>query len=405
MEAHVSDGEFTWSVEQLREAASSQATGNAISGGYQVLTQGMEVPKLGRIVGPEAARHYVMEQFAAIDSDLNQSEAPEGDIRQEQQAILARYAATAELVKRSGGKPGIGTGIDPLDSLLGGGLQNGEFAIIAGYTSAGKTSFCVSMAWNACVVQQKNVVMFTSETLRHQVINKLISRHSKHPQYSMEMPDGIDSARIRAGSLSGPEIAQYQDVLNDFTSNPGYGKCYVAQLPFGATLGNVNSRLSRIGHLFEVHLCIIDYLGLLRADQRRDAAHEETAQMLKDAKGIAATFNGGRGVPVVSPWQVNRPGRERALRDGSYQGVDLAQSQEAANTPDVVLTLLEPQKIENPRNTPVKGELLKNRDGARGMMMPLKVDYATSCWRAEESSGGQLYAPGVDYSSTLMGGR
>jgi replicative DNA helicase len=179
----------------------------------------------------------------------------------------------------------------------------------------------------------------------------------------------------------------------------------VAQLPFGATLGNVNSRLSRIGHLFEVHLCIIDYLGLLRADQRRDAAHEETAQMLKDAKGIAATFNGGRGVPVVSPWQVNRPGRERALRDGSYQGVDLAQSQEAANTPDVVLTLLEPQKIENPRNTPVKGELLKNRDGARGMMMPLKVDYATSCWRAEESSGGQLYAPGVDYSSTLMGGR
>jgi replicative DNA helicase len=405
MTVQASDGEFKWAVEQLRETASSQATGNALSGGYEVLTRGMEVPKLGRIVGPDAARQFVLEQFAAIDADLNQAEAPEGDIRQEQQQILARYAATAERVKRAGGMSGIGTGIDPLDSLLGGGLQSGEFAIVAGFTSAGKTSLCVSVIWNS-VMHGKNVVVFTSETLRHQVINKLVSRHSKHPQWEMELPDGIDSARIRAGTLSGPEIAQYQEVLNDFTGNSGYGKCYVAQLPFGATLGNVNSRLSRIGHLFEVHLVVIDYIGLLRADQRRDSAHEETAQMLKDAKGMAATFNGGLGVPVISPWQVNRPGRERALREGSYQGVDLAQSQEAANTPDVVLTLLEPQKIENPRNTPIKAELLKNRDGPRGMMIPLKADYATSYWRAEESSqGGQLIVPGMDFGSTLMGGR
>jgi replicative DNA helicase len=278
--------------------------------------------------------------------------------------------------------------------------------MIAGYTSSGKTSLCVSTIWNACVMQSRNVVVFTSETLRHQVINKLISRHSRHPQYEMEMPDGIDSAKIRSGMLSGPEVAQYQEVLSDFTGNPGYGKCYVAQLPFGASLGHLNSRLLRIGHLFEVHLVVIDYLGLLRADQRRDASHEETAQLVKDAKGIAATFNGGLGVPVISPWQVNRPGRERALKEGSYSGVDLAQSQEAANTPDIVITLLEPQKIENPRNTPVKCELLKNRDGPRGVMIPLKVDYATSVFRAEDGyQGVTTMAPGADYGSVLMGGR
>ncbi len=401
----VTDGEFTWGVEQLREAASTEATGQAISGGYEVLTRGMEVPKAGRIVGPEAARQYVMEKFAEIDADLNQSEAPEGDVRQEQQQILARYAATAESWKRAGGRPGIATGIDPLDGILGGGIQNGEFAIVAGFSSSGKTSLCVSMTWNACVTQGKNVVVFTSETLRPEVINKLVARHSRHEQYSMESPDGLDSSRIRAGSLSGPEIIQYQEVLGDFSGNPNYGKCYVAQLPFGATIGNVASRLARIGHLFEVHLVIIDYLGLLRADQKRDASHEETAQMLKDAKGIAATFNGGRGVGVVSPWQVNRPGRERALAKGSYAGVDLAQSQEAFNTPDIVVTLLEPERIENFRNTPVKVEVLKNRSGARGAMIPVKVDYATSLFRAEESAGSGFVAPGVDYGSTLMGGR
>jgi replicative DNA helicase len=751
----VSDGEFSWAVERLRELASEQATGEALSGAYEILTRGAD-SKDGRVVGPEAARQFILERFAVIDADLNQAEAPEGDIRQEKEQILARYAATADRVKRAGGRAGVALGIDPLDSLLGGGLQNGELAMIAGYTSSGKsqpldarvltpygwrrmgdllpgdevsdpggqissvtgvfpqgvlpvyrltfadgssceasadhlwvvdalrhlrehqtvrgvrgkqyyvmerlvlttrelqglsryrrprlvsmlplefpeaplpvdpyllglllgdgsftsgsvkyfsadselvdsvrdalpesdqlsttpgvgtrldqhriikagprsrygqsavkqalvdmglfghdsvtkfvpdrykwassatrlavlqglmdtdggwcqgapefssasvqlrddvvwlarslglvvtyserksasgkqdyrawiretletrifrlsrklgplpaiaqqhgrvlrsveysrdaecrcisvsasshmyvtddlipthnTSLCVSAIWNACVMQGRNVVVFTSETLRHQVINKLVSRHSRHPQYELEMPDGIDSARIRSGTLSGSEIAQYQDVLSDLTGNPAYGRPYVAQLPFGATLGQLNSRLLRVGHLFEVHLVVIDYLGLLRADRKRDASHEETAQLVKDAKGIAATFNGGVGVPVISPWQVNRPGRERALRDGSYSGVDLASSQEAANTPDVVITLLEPEKIENPRSTPLKCELLKNRDGPRGVMIQLKADYATSCFRAEEQ-GGSLAAPGGDYDSILMRGR
>jgi replicative DNA helicase len=402
----VSEGEFKWAVERLRDQADEQATGEALSGSYEILTRGTETPNGGKIVGAQAARQFILEKFAEIDAELNQAEAPEGDIRQEKDQIFSRYAATAERVKRGGGRAGVALGIEPLDNLLSGGLQNGEFAMIAGYTSCGKTSLCVSAIWNACVMQGRNVVVFTSETLRHQVINKVISRHSRHPQYEMDIPDGIDSARIRSGLLSGPEIAQYQEVLGDFTGNQAYGKCYVAQLPFGATLGQLNSRLLRIGHLFEVHLVVIDYLGLLRADQKRDASHEETAQLVKDAKGIAATFNGGLGVPVISPWQVNRSGRERALKDGSYQGVDLASSQEAANTPDVIFTMLEPVKIENPRATLVKGELMKNRDGARGAMIPLTVDYATSFFKAEESSqGGRMLAPGADYGSVLMGGR
>jgi len=400
------DGDFKFAVEQLREQASSNATGEALSGAYEILTRGMDMPKNGRVVGPGAARQFILEKFAAIDAELNQAEVPEGDIRQEQVQILSSYTATVERVKRAGGRSGIATGIAPLDVLLGGGFQNGELALIAGFSSSGKTSLAVSITWNACVEQGRNVVLFTSETLRHQVINKIISRHSRHPQYDMEMPDGIDSSRIRSGSLAGHEVVQYQDVLGDFTGNPAYGKCYVAQLPFAASVGTVGSRLARIGHLFEVHLVIIDYVQLLRADQRREASHEEAAQIVKDVKAIAATFNGGIGVPVISPWQVNRPGRDRALKEGSYSGVDLASTAESFNTPDIVLTLLEPQRIENPRSAPIKAELLKNRDGPRGNIIPLKVDYATSFFRAEEGfQNGSVFAPGVDFDSVLMTGR
>lgn len=398
----VSDGEFSAAVDQLRGAASERATGEALSEAYEILTRGRE-DKLG----PEDARQHILTRFAEIDADLNQAEAPEGDVRSEHEHILSRYAAVAKRRQEMGGKPGIQTGIPELDDRLGGGLGNGEMALVVGFSSSGKTSLCVSTTWNAVVVQGRNVVYFTSETLRHQVVNKLVSRHSRHPKYAQELPDGLDSAKIRAGTLSGPEVAQFSEVLTDFTSNEEYGKCYVAQLPFGATVGTVAARLSRIGHMFPVHLCVIDYVQLLRADRRRDASHEEASQMVKDVKAIAATFGGGVGVPVISPWQVSRAGRDRALKEGGYSGVDLAGTAEAFNTPDVVFSLLEPLRIENPRMTPVKGEVLKNRDGPRGSVIQLKVDYATSLFRSEDSgpSGFSSYmgSEGSSIESLIAG--
>jgi replicative DNA helicase len=395
----VSDGEFAWAVDRLRGMASEQATGQALAEAYEILVHGMD-GRDGRMVGPDAARLHVMERFAAIDVELNQAEAPEGEVNAEEGQILDRYAKTAYARKLAGGNPGIALGIPMVDDKLGGGLNRGELALIVGFSSSGKTSACVQLAWHAKVMQHRNVVLFTSETLRPQVINKVIARHSRHPQYEYEMPDGLDSSRIRAGSLSGPEIAQFQAVVHDFTHNQEYGRLYVAQLPFGASIGQVRSRLSRIGHLFSVDLVIIDYLQLLHPDRKRDAAHEEAAQMVKDAKAVAATFGNGQGVPVVSPWQVNRTGRDRALKEGGYSGIDLAGTAEAFNTPDVVLTLLEPAKIENPRACPVKAELLKNRDGPRGADFRLMIDYATSFFQAaEDASGGVFSTGGIDFSS------
>jgi replicative DNA helicase len=397
---HPSDGAFDWAVERLRELASGQAIGTALAEGYEILTKGMDTGgKDGHKVGPDAAKLHVLDKFAEIDADLNQADAPEGEVNAEEEQILDRYNKTARAYQLAGGSPGISLGIPMIDVMLGGGLNRGELALFVGYSSSGKTSLCVQLAWHVKTELQRNVVFFTSETLRPQVINKIIARHSRHEQFVHEMPDGLDSARIRAGSLSGPEILQFQAVVHDFTANPNYGRFYLAQLPFGATIGQVRSRLSRIGRLFSVDLCIIDYLALLNSDRRRDASHEEAAQMVKDAKAIAATFDNGLGVPMVSPWQVNRAGRDRALKEGGYSGVDLAGTQEAFNTSDLVFTLLEPARIENARSCPVKGELLKQRDGPRGADFPLKIDYATSWFRSENEAGA-----GIDWSRVGQGG-
>lgn len=393
-----SDGEFTWAVDRLRDLADDAATGRALAEGYEILTRGTGSGEQ-REVGARAARAHVLERFAAIDAELNQADAPEGEVNEEAEQILDRYARTAYARRQAGGQPGIAFGLPEVDERLGGGLARGEMALFVGYSSSGKTSLAVSLAWHAKVIARRNVVLFTSETLRHQVINKLVARHSRHELFAAELPDGLDSARIRSGALSGPDIAAFQGVVADFTGNPGYGRCYVAQLPFGATISQVRSRLERIGRLFPVDLCIVDYLQLVGADRRREASHEEAASVVKDAKAMAATFGNGTGVPLVSPWQVSRSGRDRALKEGGYAGQDLAGTAEAFNSPDVVLSLLEPAKIENPRATALKMELLKNRDGPRDADFAVKVDYATSLFRVDAGTGPASVGAGFDFGS------
>lgn len=378
----VPDDEFRYALDAMRESAAERATGEAITAAYETLTRPTDN---GRPAGHAAARSVLLQAFAAIDSDLNQADAPEGDMRLEAQQILETFA-TAQRRKAAGLDTGVAFGIPALDAKLGGGLRAGELDLIAGYTSSGKTSSLVQLAWHACVMQRLNVVFFTSETLREQVRVKLLARHSRHPALAQQLPDGLNSAEIKAGTLT--PVAQYwlQQVVSDFTTNQGYGTCYLAQVPWGATMPVLEQRLARIGRQFPVHLVIIDYLQLIRSDRARPDLRQELGEIVKAAKQLAATFSDGTGVPVVSPWQLNRASRDRVLdRDGNITGLytmqDLAETHQASTDADVILTLLEPGRREG-REAVVKVQVLKNRDGEIMSGLDVRADYATSWWRA-----------------------
>lgn len=400
----VTQGQFTWALQVLRDQAATRATGTAITEAYEILDRGIDDGKGGRLAGAAAARERLLQRIAEIDSDLSSDAAPEGDVRAEFAQITAAYNDAVRR-RQSGADPGIALGLPTIDQYIGGGLRRGELCMVVGNSTSGKTSLCVSIAWHACVIQARNVVFFTAETLRGELTGRLLARHSRHPKFAAEIPAGLDSLKIRAGTLGPEEQAWYHEVARDFTSGPNYGRCYVAQMPYGETLGSLFSRLNRIGRLFQPDLVIIDYLQLVKADRRRDAAHEEAGGLLQAAKQFAPAFGGGLGVPVISPWQVNRSGRERALsRDrGFYTNLDLAATAEAFNTPDVVLTLVDPERVENQRAAQLKGELIKNRNGPRGAPVRLTADYATCLFEEGEFAGaGGSALAGDDISSLVL---
>lgn len=376
-ETTVDDGEFAWSVQQLRELAADKATGEAIS-------EAMEILRSGKAVGQETlkghgdARQYVLEAFQNIDRELTMQDAPEGDMREEGADMLADYAERKRQMSQ-GTSGGIMFGIEELDRKVGG-MQNGELVLAAGYSSDGKTTLCVQAAWSAAVEQGKNVVFLTTETLRPQVRRKLIARHSKHPMF--EIPEGLNTRDLKAGTLSETEEAKLQEIVRDLTKNPAYGTLYIAQVPRSASIASIEQRLNRIQRGFEIDLVVMDYLALLHSDRRRQTTREELAGIMKEAKLLAVNFNDGSGVPFLSPWQVSRAARESAESLGMYTSASLSETAEATNSADVIVSLLAPTDNTD-RRADITMQVLKNRDGETANGIIVEVDYATSWFRSK----------------------
>lgn len=387
-ETTVTDGDFAWSVQELRDLAAQAATLDAITESMEIARQGKTLSTGEVLQGHEAARGHILETFANIDRNLTMQEAPEGDIRDEQQILLQDYA-DRKAARERGTAGGIQFGIRDLDAKVGG-LQPGELALLAGYSSDGKTTLTTQLGWDACVNQGKNVVFFTTETLRPQVSRKMIARHSKLDIFGI--PDGINTRDLKAGTLT-PELeAKYQEVVRDFTQNPNYGKMYIAQVPRSSTIASIEQRMFRLQRRFNIDLVLMDYLALLVSAQRRQTQREELAAILKEAKQVATTFDDGRGVPFVSPWQVSRAAREAAEKIEQYSSASLSETAEATNSADIIVSLFAP--IDNTdRYTDVQMQVLKNRDGETANSLLTEVDYATSWFRSKDQFASAATLP------------
>lgn len=396
----VAESDFRWSLEQIRELAAERETERALTESMEILRRGATDEHGERVQGHQDARGHVLSKFALIDRELAMQDAPEGNIRDEASEMLADYAARKE-AKISGHTGGVLFGVPSLDAKIGG-LQPGELDLLVGYSASGKTSLaCGQLAWSAAVEQGLNVVIATTETLRVQVRRKILARHSRLPKFGLE--NGLNSRHIKDGSLEPDEERVLREVIADFSTG-NYGKLYIAQVPRGAGISTLEARLLRVRRQFPVDLLVIDYLALLRSERRRESDREELGSIIKAAKQLATTFDDGRGVPVISPWQVNRSSKEAAAKAGMYTTAALAETAEATNSSDVIVSLLEPEDNTS-RFADLRAQVLKNRDGETHNSIPLMVDYATSMFRdkqevqAAAADGG----PGGNSFESLLG--
>jgi hypothetical protein len=365
-DANPAESAFRFAVDGLRSDRDKQETGEAITTAFEILEEGAEVDGT-RLEGHEAARAYLSSRTAQIEERTVVEEAPEGDLRAEGDRLITLYTER----ETQDDVPGIKFGIPALDEATNG-IQPGELALLAAYTNEGKSQLLAQLSWDACVNQGKNVFFATSETVRDTTMRRILSRHSRLPQFGL--PAGLNSKAIQNGTLTREQRDVYFEVVRDFTTNSNIALCHISQLPRGATLNFLDARVTRVNHQTPVDLVCIDYLQLLKAQTRRGNEREEYNEVLRDTKVFAPSFDRGRGVAVVSPWQVRQADYKNALITNGYTLASLADTSEAEKTPDLIVSLLRP----SPTSEDAVIQVLKNRDGPVLSASPVHLDYRCS---------------------------
>lgn len=361
--AEVTEAEFRYAVDGLIDSLATRKTGEAIAVSFEILERGATIDgELKR--GHDAAREYFQRVASEVEESLVVEEAPEGDVNQESDKFLQKYFDIANGERETG----ILTGIRPLDESTGG-LGPGELCVFAAFMNDGKTQFVTQWAWHAAIKQGKNVFFATTETVRDQVWRRYIARHSREPQF--EVPGGLNVRDIKDGTLSPDHVEVLRAVLDDLRNNSDYGKFHISQVPGRGGLDFIESRMYRQQRLWNIEFVVMDYLALLKPDSKRANEREEFNDIFRRTKKLITSFDHGRGVPFVSPWQMSRDAYNRAKEINAYVTASLSDTSESEKSADWVLSLLRPSNTSHEALL----QVLKMRDAAIMDPLPVHLDY------------------------------
>ena len=215
-------------------------------------------------------------------------------------AVTAKEAANAFINSyqndyAAGDIPGTSTGIAELDAHSGG-MRAGEFWVVGGKPSRGKSVFMLQIA-SEFISQSKTVAVFSLEMMANEIIGRLISAMVRVDYGTITQPRSAttgDMAKIKRG------------VENLIASN-----LWVDCSP-GQTLDTIETEAERIRDVNgSISLVVVDYLQLIRGSRGRgESREEEIAKVSGGLKQLAKRLQ----CPVISATQLNDSGQTRESR-------------------------------------------------------------------------------------------
>lgn len=194
----------------------------------------------------------------------------------------------------AGETPGLPTGIHQLDAI-GGGMRSGEFWVICGETSAGKSALSYQMALPS-IENGLNVLIFTLEMGSEEVLARLVSAKGRIDLGTLMTPKGMNHGDRLAIEKAGKSIID--------------SKLKICDEP-NISIDFICAQSEQASEMDNVDLIVVDYIQLLEGDKRKGETREqELARSSRRLKQLAKKLK----CPVISPAQLNDDGRLRESR-------------------------------------------------------------------------------------------
>lgn len=247
---------------------------------------------------------------------------------------------------------GIYTGISHIDRNLKG-LKNTELMLMAAWTGHCKTTFCLNMAYRALYAGW-NTMFVTLEMSLQEIRRAIFVLHScnqrrfreRYPEYA-DVIGTISYNDVCYGELTPKQEEFFTLVCKDLEESEDFGRFKVWQPAHSyVTVSDIDFKARQTQQEFQasgrdLEFAIIDYITLLSVEKElRSRDHNENLNaIIKGLKRECLTFNNGKGLRALSPFQVNRAGfKEAKENDGLYFPTCLSNAHEAERSSDVVIT-------------------------------------------------------------------
>ena len=241
----------------------------------------------------------------------------------------------------------VSTGYPGRDKLLGGGMLHQGLYILAARPGCGKTTLGLKLAEHAA--KSGACLFFSLEMSAEQITARRIAAES-----------GLSIGRLMTGqALSDDEQAKLANAASVLSTHD-----FRLNRAPGASVADI----AQAAHLTKnLRLVVVDYLGLVRSDERNLPIYERTTRNSNALKALARSLN----VPVLCLCQLNRAAEQRS--DKSPSMADLRDSGAIEQDADAVILLHRPAMYESGEIKPWEAQTLttivaKNRHGSTGRL-------------------------------------
>lgn len=260
-----------------------------------------------------------------------------------EKVVSAKDGFLAFCVTKSKPKTYLPTGFSELDRRLY--IDRGDYLVIGGRPSAGKTAFTLQMALH--MAQSHRVAYFSLETSAAKIYERLIANYTSTPFGE------VKAHRIK----DWPGVTRWN---RDFSAL----NLYVVEAA-GWTVAQIRAKAAQL----EAEVVFIDYLSLIKGEGK--SLYERVTNLSMELH----TFAQQAKVTVVALSQLNRDDR------GEPGLTNLRESGQIEQDADGVILLFEPARAEPGVNRILS--VAKNKDGRTGEI-PLCFDGSLQRFREVE---------------------
>lgn len=243
------------------------------------------------------------------------------------------------------------TGFKSLDNVLGGGMFNQGFYIVAARPGMGKTTLGIGIAEN--IADNGNTVLFISlEMSRVQIMAKRISRKGR-----------LSYTDLMTGRVNGYDYQHALDVQEALTDKPF--------LLSDTSLCRVSDIENMAHSITNLKCIVVDYFGLLTSEEGTGvrSRYEECTDISKQLKGLAKRLN----IPLLVLCQLNRETASRSDKRPTMS--DLRDTGALEQDADAIILLhrgeyykTKGDDYEPPELETIELNVAKNRHGSTAMV-------------------------------------